>query len=114
MTKKEKVLNFVKEHKTAIVGGLGVAAGGLITTVVFCKYFGDKVVITDKGLGNFMLNANRKYDIKTVYLDGIDCDIELKPEQLGELGQRMLNKFDVPADYTFTHFICIGDGNKNK
>jgi hypothetical protein len=112
MTKKEKVLNFVKEHENGIKAitatvclvGLSFGAGYLVSRIKL----GDKVIVTDDRLAAFLLDAQSKHNPTQMFIGIRDDDKSMVTKNLGELGVEMIEKFKVPEDQDFTHVLLLG------
>lgn len=107
-----KFKKFVEEHKVEIAYG----AGAIIAIVSMSV--GVKITNAIK-IRKINSNPGRKIvkDVlddlngKMVSVFGGIADGGFIPEQLGELGKKMLEE-GVPEDFKFTHFIAIGESKK--
>ena len=119
---KGKVKTFLKEHKSDIITGIVVCAGGAIGGGIAyhlgwtdcLKRTGIKsgdIIITDNKMINFFNDAvaaypkGRKVNIGTIY------DGAIPIEKLGELGER-LKEIGAPDGCELTHFLVMGDAEK--
>lgn len=106
----KNVKEFMREHKDAIkkgafltVAALGSGAFGYGICLA-CN-----TVVNHKGIENILLDAERAYERKLVFVGAHDTPF--KPEQLGEIGAKILACGATP-DCGFTHFIAIGPYEK--
>lgn len=113
--KKGKVKEFIKENKTAIIVGVATGVGCLIgykacmhkinkqDPRILCDSLKDilddaELVYSGKNNKNWKNNAMYTYVSET----------PIKPEELGELGKKMIKAGNPDKDYDFTHFIAFG------
>ena len=109
--KKEKVKKYLKENKkevTRILIGSGLTIFGCVIGYkcgvrhVFKKEF----VVGDELVKAVLTDADKVIDHKGVF--GIGHDVGFKPEDLGELGKRILAANSRAKDIKFSHFVAIG------
>lgn len=115
MTKKEKVLNFVKEHKYAIIGGVAAGIGSIIGYKYCVHTLKDKVFVDNDILKAMLIDAQNTYNKgdMCMYVKACKNDAALGIEQLGALGEHIRNEVGKNENYDFTHFITIGKKIEN-
>lgn len=115
MTKKEKVLNFVKENKCAIIGGVAAGIGCLIGYKYCIHTFKNKIFVENDMLKAMLIDAQNTYNKGDLCMHVKACknDAPLQIEQLGTLGEYIRNEVGKNENYDFTHFITIGKKIEN-
>lgn len=107
--KMEKIKNYLKEHKTEILIGVGVTVvaigGAALGFYAGRNYFGkDEFRVNNKVITKVFRSIPNGTMVNT--FGGIAAD-PLKIGDLGALGEFMA-KIGVPEEDAFTHFIAIG------
>ena len=109
---KGKVKEFTQKHKKGLqtVAITGLAVSGVYFGWKLCDVIkiGDGIILKSDSPVKYVLEDVKKtYKTVTWAFGGIN-DNGLKPEQLGELGEAMINGANFVNGETFTHFIAIG------
>jgi hypothetical protein len=104
MSKKEKVLNFVKKHKVTIAYFTGAAIGVLGMAISYHHTFKDaKCIVTDQQITDLLLSAGSKHEKACVFTWA--KEIPFGAVDLGKIGEEAK---DMIGDHTFTHILAIG------
>lgn len=109
MKKKNKVINFIKNHKNGLIN-LAYYAGGFTLGAFACKY-----VLRPRGYSSTAMGIFEKFirDVKNDengYLDMMTAAFEepMIINQLGEAGEKIIeNGVDVNGLDDFTHLILL-------
>lgn len=104
---KQKVKEFVIEHKKELaVTGLMVLSGMVGYKMGYKGALKHEVVVTNSVVKRCLRDASDVYNNRIAAFGGWTMD-GIKPEELGELGKKMLD-LEVDNNVNFTHFIAIG------
>lgn len=110
MNKKERIKNFVEDHKFGIAyfaGALTNIIGVTIGFKIYNRKSKNLIDVKSDGIYRVLKSAIDDFDKPANVFSGI-CDIPLEPSRLGELGKAILRNGGT-NDTTFTHFIAIGE-----
>lgn len=109
-----KVKTFVKEHKKELLAGLGLVVVGSIVGYNGYKFkrrlTGD-FKLECKPIMDVLVDSHVKYNDKN-WIYTVASDNVYKPEDLGKLGEEIIESCSNGQKPGFTHFIAIGGLNK--
>ena len=105
-----KVKTFVKEHKKELLAGLGLVVVGSVVGYNGYKFkrrlTGD-IKLEYKPIIDVLVDGQVRYNDKN-WISTIISNNIYKPEELGKLGEEIIESCSNGQNPEFTHFIAIG------
>lgn len=105
-----KVKTFVKEHKKELLVGLGLVVVGSVVGYngyEFKRRLTGDFKLECKPIKDVLVDSQVKYNDKK-WLSTVVSDNVYKPEDLGKLGEEIIESCSNRQKPEFTHFIAIG------
>ena len=104
---KEKIKEWVKEHKTEIALAVGWFAGSMVCgTIMYKAGLRDAIPFKGKNCRKNVMHVLNKGD-GTFGVAGLISENGLKNNELGELGKALVEVCGAPANSTWDRFVLI-------